>query len=143
YLLVGSLPDGIGIDEALWTIIFPDHALGRLFERSRPTDPIATMLTAHRNALKARVADLMPNFFGATREFYLPSCRGVFICQLFGTQTPVRGQDQAMFVFARTWLDNLDLRDDQLPIAVDAADGEDKMGDSFLLPLPLRRIFLP
>jgi hypothetical protein len=43
-----------------------------------------------------------------------------------------------MFVFARTWLDDLDLRSDQVPVAVDAADGEDKMGDSFLLPLPLR-----
>lgn len=101
------------------------------------------MLAAHRNVLKARVADLMPNFFGATQEFYLPARRGVFVCQLFGTPKVVRGQDKAMFVFARTWLDDLDLRDDQLPVAVDAADGEDKMGDSFLLPLPLRRIFLP
>ena len=143
YLLVGALPDGTGFDEAIWTIVFPDHALGRLFDRSRQTDPVPTMLEAHRNILKARVADVLPNLWAATREFYLPASRGVFLCQLFATRVAVRGQDRAMLVFARTWLDNLDLRDDQLPIAINAADGEEKMGASFLLPLPLRRIFLP
>jgi hypothetical protein len=69
YLLVGALPDRVGFDEALWTIVFPDHALGRLFDRSRPTDPISTMLAVDRNVLKARVADLMPNFFGVPESF--------------------------------------------------------------------------
>jgi len=40
------------------TIIFPDHAIGRLIERSRDADPISTMIEAHRTMLRARVADL-------------------------------------------------------------------------------------
>jgi hypothetical protein len=143
YLLVGALPDGTGFDSNSWTIVFPDHALGRLFDRWRQADLIATMREAHRNLLKARMAEVMSHFLGAatrtsTRKFYLPASRGVFLCQLLGTLT--RDRREQMLVFARTWLDDLDLRDSQLPIAVDAADGEATMGDSFLLPLPLRRI---
>ena len=80
YLLVGALPDGTGFDEALWTVVFPDHALGRLFDRWRQVNLIATMREAHRNLLKARMAEVMPDFSyrDRTREFYLPAGRGVF-----------------------------------------------------------------
>jgi hypothetical protein len=88
--------------------------------------------------LRARVADLGP-YFDERREFLLPSTHGAFLCSALTGD--VTGYGRIPYAHVRTWLDRDQLRDDQRPIPASASEGDKRMGDSYLLPAPLRRIF--
>jgi hypothetical protein len=140
YFIVGQLPGMIGKGMGFWSIAFKDHALGRLFERNRNCDGAAVLLDAHRAILKARVSDLADCFADPQKSFLLPAGKGVFVCTAH-MGADVSNRDQPMMsVLAKTYLDEGILRDDQRPLAVDAAFGQNRVGDNFLLPIPLRRI---
>jgi hypothetical protein len=96
------------------------------------------MIEAHWAMLRARVADVGP-YFDERREFLLPSTHGAFLCSAITGDVPEYGR--IPYAHVRTWLDRDQLRDDQRPIPVPAGEGERRMGDSYLLPAPLRRIF--
>jgi hypothetical protein len=124
--------------KGLWTIEFTDHSIGRLIQRSSKNDPdpISVMLSAHKSILHTPIYDIEDCLKKRSKIFLLPSGSGVFICQiLLGIEKS--DQSFAFHVRARTWIHNDQLRDNQYSIASDALDGE-SLGDSFLLPYPLR-----
>jgi hypothetical protein len=45
----------------------------------------------------------------------------------------------SFFAFARTWIDDAQLHEDQIPLCKKGKPGE-RLGDSWFLPRPLRRI---
>jgi hypothetical protein len=137
YFLAGSLPGGIKRGDGLWSIEFSDHALGRLIQRGG-TDIVAAMLEAHHSILRARVDDLRACFSDGV-SFRLPAGPGVFVCTM-SARRDIGIREISAHALARTWIHADMLHDNQHPIAVDAVAGEERIGDSFLLPAPLRKI---
>jgi hypothetical protein len=72
------------------------------------------------------------SFTDPNRGFLLPAGPGAFMCEIFGGRDKSLGGSHAMWAVARTWLDANALHDDQIPIAVDAGDGDARMGEGFL-----------
>ena len=141
YLIAGALVHrGGDITAGLWTLEFTDHSLGRMLQRSPHADPVNVMVAAHRNILKARVDDLRAVMSTMRGTFLLPAGPGAFVCEVICGPDQSLGNSHSMFVTARTYLDADMLFETQVSIAVDARDGESRMGDSFLLPFPLRRM---
>jgi hypothetical protein len=148
YLIAGQIDSFTGYEAGVWTVAFTDHALGRLLQRSPGADPRATMLAAHRAILRARITDLQPCFDDPDHAFLLPATCGAFICSMIigndlSLPTDLREKlapEPTIHAIAHTWLDADNMHDDQRPIAVDAGAGDRRIGDSFMLPYPLRQI---
>jgi len=142
YFVVGQLPGMIGKSMGFWSIAYKDHAIGRLFERDRNCDGAAVLRGAHRAILRARVSDLADCFADPQQSFLLPAGDGVFVCRVvMATDLSNRGAP-TVCVVAETYLANNMLGHDQRAIAVDAVRGQNRIGDQFLLPIPLRAITL-
>ena len=148
YFVVGMLPNYLGdrfhkvdsrANKGQWTLEVPDHALRRLIVRAPGVDIGATLMTAHHAVLRARDDNeqLFPAAVDPDKSFLVPAGDGVFVCGL------VLGEDvkfgTAAHVFAHTWLHNDQLHDDQTPLLVERGTGA-RLGESLLLPLPLRRM---
>jgi hypothetical protein len=138
YLYVGVL-DGVPHQaEGLWTLEIPDHALGRLLHRS-PADPMASVMAAHHAALRLRYADVFQgDRLDGDYSFLVPAGPGAFICTMVHGEDTSQQDGLSVHVRAHTWLSDDMLRDDQTPL--DNGLPGDRMGDSWLLPAPLRRI---
>jgi hypothetical protein len=137
YLLLGVLPDERGAADGLWTLEVPDHALGRLLQRSS-ADPTGCILAAHHAALRLPVAAVVRN---EATEFLFAAGPGVFVCETrMGADMDAKLSPR-MRLRVRTWLADDMLRDDQKPLA-DAGLTGARLGDGWLLPAPLSRTWM-
>jgi hypothetical protein len=139
YVIAGDI-DGIPYQaDGLWTLEIPDHALAQLLHRSA-ADPTASVAAAHHAALRLRQGDVFRG--GATDldfRFLVPAGPGAFVCGIQHGPDASIGNAMSVHVRAHTWLSDDMLRDDQTPLIDDGLPG-DRIGDSWLLPAPLRRI---
>jgi hypothetical protein len=132
-LALGRLvrPDGTRHDGrsdcGLWALAATDHALHRLLQRDPVADVDAAMWGAHKAAL-----DVTRLERGAA--VFLPAGNGGFVATIEVSRDVDTGGTIMVHAHAHTWLHNDQLPDAQPPIA---AVG-DRLGDSVLLPLPLR-----
>lgn len=114
-------------ETGLWTLEVPEHAVGRIIERSAHAveDVIAS---AHVSAL---LANFDGNLLG--RELLLPAADGYLVVEF------VLGRDRGncfAYLRSRTFL-NADLvRDDQHHTVL--TPGDQPMGTGLLLPMPMR-----
>jgi hypothetical protein len=140
YVYLGDV-DGVPHQaDGLWTLEIPDHALGRLLHRSGAVDPAARIAAAHHAALRLRAADVFPSMAtDSDFRFLVPAGPGAFVCgTAHGPDVSIDHQ-MSVHVRALTWLSTDMLRDDQVPLIDDGAPGN-RLGDSWLMPAPLRRI---
>jgi hypothetical protein len=72
-------------------------------------------------------------------NFLVPAGPGAFICSLKSGRDVSRAYEPMLRVSAHTWLSDDMLRDDQTPLIDDGSPG-DRLGDSWLLPAPMRRV---
>jgi hypothetical protein len=145
YLMVGMFPspDGkitAGIRTGLWTLEVPDHALGRLLDRSPGADLDEVLFDAHHAALSARLDDDQVRAAlddRHARSFMLPAGDGVFRCEIIRAEDASQDLALQVHLFAHTWLHDDQLYDDQVPVLVAGTEGN-RLGQSVLLPAPLR-----
>jgi hypothetical protein len=71
-------------------------------------------------------------------QFLIPAGPGAFVCSLRSGRDVSQAHAPMLHVSARTWLSDDMLRDDQTPLVDDGLPG-DRLGDSWLLPAPMRR----
>jgi hypothetical protein len=132
-----SLPDGtphFGIaGPGIWTIEVQDHALGRLLQRDPGADIDAVLWGAHQTALNMHIDKPVDT------NFWLPTGNGGFVAQMVGTRTQQNDGEFGFHVQCRTWLHNDQLDKAKIPVATTNTFGE-RMGDNFLLPVPLRHL---
>jgi hypothetical protein len=133
YLLVGAGPnETAGISDGLWTLQVTEHALQRALQRNRrDADLTEVLFDAHRNLLCVPRA-LVPD----RDEFFLPAGDGVFVCRMVLGSLADHGLHQ--HAYARTWLHNDQLHDNQTPVSLTGP--YPSLGDGCLLPMPLRKI---
>jgi hypothetical protein len=130
FILAGKLPNDDAFCSGMWTLEVPDHALGRLFQRSGGADPAACIMEAHHVLLRLRMKDVVTD--GLT--FSVRAGPGAFHSRLLvGTDD----DDQGLIVSARTWVADGQLFDNQVVHVGEGKPGE-RLGDTYLLPLPLR-----
>jgi hypothetical protein len=137
YILAGRINTEIMLDEGLWTLEVPDHALGRAVEISRRL-PDTIIADAHRNqlALSATVARHSSDSLDYSGPHFLVKAGdGGFICQLRIDADEVRGELDIR-VRTRTWLSNDMLGDNQVVLVGEGIPGE-RLGDNWLMPKPL------
>jgi hypothetical protein len=127
------------LSAGLWTLEVPDHALGRIMQRTAE-DPAAILFAAHRNllALPARlVTD--ERWIGEHRSFLLAAGDGAFITTLEigpSTDDPKSWNCSAR---AATWVHTDMLGEQQTPLRA-VAERPKRLADTWLLPTPLCRI---
>jgi hypothetical protein len=129
--------DRSGVSTSVWSLAVPDHALGRALQRHGPgVDPDALVAAAHANLLRLRVDTVVPHgAFDETLSFLVRAGEGGFVCRLLpGCE---EGGRTVVYAYASTWLNEDQLRDEQILLAPDGAPGE-RLGDHWLKPLPLR-----
>jgi hypothetical protein len=138
-IIAGAMPGGIGIETGLWTLGIPDHALGRAIERSRLLHPGTIIREAHTNLLNLPAQSLALNNgnIETERGFFVKAGAGAFRCEMQGDKD--NNDEISVFAFARTWIDDARLYEDQVPLCERGEPG-DRLGDNWLLPRPLRRI---
>lgn len=137
YAVAGG-PDK-GVAEGLWTIEVPDHALGRLLQRAPGLDIDAALRGAHF-ALLGAVQDSVP-LARRDARFMVPAGPGVFMCSALSGPDISTGGQINVHIHAHTWLHSDQLRDDQeAALIVAAGAGQPRLGQSWLLPFPLRRV---
>jgi hypothetical protein len=136
YLVAGTVADTIGIAEGLWTLEVPDHALGRAVEYSGML-PGSIIRDAHHNLLRLRTLQVVNG--SKPKQFLLRAGGGGFVCELHCGEDVSIGGELSCYAFVRTWLDDDRLHDDQVTLVDDGAPGE-RLGDTFLLPAPFRRL---
>lgn len=90
-------------------------------------------------ALRARAADVLPIINEAQEAVLLPAGNSVFVCSARLAEDVSAGNEPRCHLTARTWLHSDQLHDDQHALLVDGTAG-DRLGESLLLPMPLRRI---
>jgi hypothetical protein len=140
YLMVFKCERGFNLAEGLWTLEIPDHAMGRLMHRSRD-DPTAAVLDAHRAALRLRIDDLLEDgkLKDSTR-FLLPAGKGAFIAGVTGgMDSDDLDAGYSAHIRCDTWIADDMMYDDQHKLIDDGAPGH-RIGDSLLLPVPLRTV---
>ena len=98
----------------------PDHALGRLLQRSPNTDIAAALIEAHEEFLQAD-AEAVLERMKKDREFYLRGGAGVFICE--GIAATSNGQ-RYFYARSSTWISDVMIRPDQKPLPRAGADDE-------------------
>ena len=140
-IVAGAMPWGVGIEEGLWTLGVPDHALGRAIERSRLLHPGAIIREAHVNLLDLPAQSIALNngIIETERGFFVKAGAGAFRCEMQGGPDKLNNGELSFFAFARTWIDDTRLHEDQVPLCEKGEPG-DRLGDTWLLPRPLRRI---
>lgn len=140
HIFTGNL-DGVPHQaDGLWTLEIPDHALGRLLHRSGAVDPASSIAAAHHAALRVRASDVFPNLkVDRGFSFLIPAGPGAFVCSIAHGPDVSIGLGMEVHVRAHTWLATDMLHDDQTPLIDDGAPG-DRLGESWLMPAPLKRI---
>jgi hypothetical protein len=138
YLIVHCDDTGHGCEQGLWTLEIPDHALGRLMHRTAE-DPTRAIYEAHRSVLRMRLSDVIED--GVIRDafrFLVPAADGCFISGLVGG---FAANDNAFLCHIRadTWIATEMLHEDQHTIVDDGLPGH-RLGESFLVPTPLRNV---
>ena len=73
------------------------------------------------------------------RGFFVKAGAGAFRCEMQGGPDKLNNGELSFFAFARTWIDDAQLHEDQIPLCEKGKPGE-RLGDSWFLPRPLRRI---
>lgn len=105
-------------------------------------DPAGCLAAAHHSALRLHYKDVIHIHNGkldtTNFRFLLPAGPGAFVCSLQVARDVSLAKAPAMHVGAHTWLSDDMLRDDQTPLIDDGSPG-DRLGDSWLLPAPMRR----
>jgi hypothetical protein len=134
------------IASGLWSIIIPDHALGRAIQRSRCNDPLPYLLAAHTAALNlplalTAVSELAEN---PPTQLRIAAGPGHFIGRLqFMRSEGGRGVNGHLR--CETWLADEQVSDRKLA-ALGAARGaaeakaDARYGHLVLLPTPLREL---
>lgn len=119
----------------LWTLEIPIHALGRIAQRLPNANLADVIYAGHRRALASVIGDARPGtgFWLATPP------AGAFFCELIVGPDESCNEELTTFIRARTWVHNDQLRDDQHPIP-EAVNGQPRLGDGLLLPMPIRKI---
>ena len=143
YLVAGALPTAAaGVAAGLWSLEIPDHALGRLLDRSpRELDLGAVLMHAHHAALRARLDDTeIRAALASRRAFLLPAGAGAFRCEFRCGADVSQGEAISAHLFAHTWLHQDQLFSDQQLVRLDEALPGERLGDGLLLPVPLRRL---
>jgi hypothetical protein len=141
YIVAGAMPWGLGIEEGLWTLEVPDHALGRAVERSRFLHPGAIIREAHENLLNLPAQSIALNngIIQTERGFFVKAGAGAFRCEIHGGPEHGLTGELNFFVVTRTWIDDAQLHEDQIPLC-EKGEPNQRLGDGWLLPHPLRRI---
>lgn len=141
YAIAYRSEGGARCGEGLWTLEVPDHALGRLTERSQAS-PEAVIRAAHHNLLRLRIDQLASDGIIHTgRQFLVRGGDGGFVCSFRGGADASLGGEYSVNAFAHTWVGAEMLHHDQVMLVDDGAPGH-RLGDGPLLPAPLR-LFLP
>jgi hypothetical protein len=134
YLIVGGRKNRGKLSRGLWSLEVPDHALMRLVQRDRKADIGKVILEAHNAALWMPYTRAPKN----TRVgFNLPAGKGVFMCRMYhadheSTKRPV------VAIRPWTWLHHDQMTEGQDRLTVTRAPPGQTMGDTSLLPRPLR-----
>lgn len=107
-------------------------------------DPAGCVAAAHHAALRLRQMDVMHERnerLDTSFQFLLPAGPGAFVCSLQRGPDVSVANAPTLSVFAHTWLSDDMLRDDQTPLIDDGSPGA-RLGDSWLLPAPMRRTMM-
>ncbi len=131
--------DGVALrGDGLWALEVPDHALGRLMERSQAS-PEAVIRAAHHNLLQLRIDQLTSagRIVVGRRQFLVRAGDGGFICSFRVGPDKSLGGEYSLNVFAHTWISANMQHDDQVTLIDDGEPGH-RLGDGPLLPAPLR-----
>jgi hypothetical protein len=142
YIAAGRLlPGRADIGEGLWTLELTDHAVGQLMARAPKTDRTAAIFEAHHAALRLRRSDVVDDGGHVRRasDMPLPAGPGAFMCKVSMAPDMSLERQVAMHIVGRTWVSDDQLREDQVKRIDDGLSGE-RLGDSWLLPAPLRRV---
>jgi hypothetical protein len=131
FIVAGKAGRSITVCEGLWSMEIPDHALGRLLERSRLPNPEAVIREAHRNLLE------LPSAVATERLRYIKAGPRCFVGRLMKAED-VEARATAYFFRVGTWLENSMLGEDQVPLRAKGEPG-DRLGDTYLVPWPFRR----
>src|ERR1700688_512525 len=75
----------------VWTIEVPDHALGRIVQRSPSVNLIGAVIEAHNWFINAQ-SDRITECAHQDRTFYLPAGNGLFVCSGIHCDHPVRDE---------------------------------------------------
>jgi hypothetical protein len=138
YILAGRIQGQPLLNEGLWTLEIPDHALGRAVEISRK-QPDAIIADAHRNILALSTSAIRcGDCLDTDHHFLVKAGDGGFICHLQVFRHESKWEFNTL-VRTRTWLSNDMLGDDQVVLVGNGAPGE-RLGDSWLLPTPMRKV---
>lgn len=131
YVLISAT----GIYSGLWTLEVPIHALGRVAQRLPDADLSEILYAGHGRLLATAADEIKPG-----TGFWLPTPPiGAFYCEvIIGPDESSHGE-LTIYMRARTWIHDDQLRDEQRPIRA-AVNGEAKLADALLLPLPIRKL---
>jgi hypothetical protein len=139
YVLVGRIGNQVLWAEGLRTLTVPDHALGRVVERSGLM-PDAIITDAHHNllSLSASAITQTDGHIHSDRHFLVKAGDGGFRC--FLRIAPDVSLDHALDarVHTVTWIANDMLYEDQTLLVGNGLAG-DQLGDGYLLPPAMRR----
>jgi hypothetical protein len=140
YLAVGCMSGVIGSAEGLWSIEVPDHALGRAVARSGFLHPGAIIREAHASLLSLPANVVEQSAFDSKdgRGALVKAGPGAFVAQIWAASDVSLGGAIGVHVRARTWLADDMLHEDQT--LLEPRDGEARLGDVWLRPVPFRRI---
>lgn len=131
YAIVGKVADLFGSASGLWTLEVPEHALLRLAQRDRSADLATVVWAAHDNLL-ASTGDTTAD------ELLLPAGNGAFVLEFINGLDESTAGAPLVYARVRTWLhvDQL-LPNQRQPYLL---PGNPPLGESLLLPSPLRRM---
>lgn len=130
-VLLGDRGRSIQFDSGLWTLEIPDHALVRLFQRRRTANPGDTIWAAHTAIMAAAApSERAP---GPGETLLVPTPGGAFAVNLVIGRDATT-DDPLVYFRARTWLSDDMLGEGQVPLA----PGVPRLGDTLLVPRPLR-----
>jgi hypothetical protein len=136
YLVGGMVfPRGPFQGDGIWTLEVTDHALGRLLQRDPGEDLPAVIMAAHHAVLNIRLHNAQ-TYFAGEGSFRLPAGNGEFRCVGVSGFDVSRANEPMLHIRALTWLHRDQLQDE--PPDPPVSDDEPRLGDSFLLPAPLR-----
>jgi hypothetical protein len=139
YILVGCLTANTAHrGDGLWSLEVPDHALGRLLQRTA-ADPTAILFAAHHAAWRLHVEQVVPDHeYDPNYQFLPPAGAGAFVCSTRVGEDTSLGTP-SMHLYAHTWLAADMLHEGQVPLCDDGLPGA-RLGDGWLLPAMLRKV---
>lgn len=127
----------------VWTIEFPDHALGRVMQRYRSANLEEIIYSAHEEVLAIGVTEVLyetkKGWRFKTSSIYLPTPpHGAFVCELIQGRDETTEENCAV-VRARTWL-HIDQAVIDLPSHF-LQKSRPTLGELILAPPALRNMF--